>query len=236
MQQRLRLKLLTCLRRRKNHFKTREIISAIQELQLSDSTVLRRIEAIADDMLSQLKRDVEKCEWFSLQFDVSTDISDTSQLAVIIKILFNDFTVKGELLKILPLKKRTRGEDIFNVFKTYAGEIGLPLKKLSAITTDGAPAKIGRTNGFVALCKKDECFPYFMPYHCIIHQEALCAKILPFGHVMDVVTSIINFIRVAPLQHRLFKALLKDSEDKTVDLILHAEVRWLSRGKVSSRF
>ncbi|KAG8224218.1 hypothetical protein J437_LFUL002674 [Ladona fulva] len=83
-----------------------EIISAIQELQLSDSTVLRRIEAIADDMQSQLKRDVETCEWFSLQFDESTDISDMLQLAVII-MLFNDLTVKEELLKILPLKKRT---------------------------------------------------------------------------------------------------------------------------------
>ncbi|KAG8222197.1 hypothetical protein J437_LFUL001289, partial [Ladona fulva] len=220
-------------------------LAAIQELQLSDSTVLRRIEAIADDMQSQLKRDVETCEWFSLQFPVpigrgengyNTDISDRSQLAVIIRILFDDFTVKEELLKILPLKKRTRGEDIYNVFKTYAAEIGLPLKKLSAITPDGSPAMDDGTNGFVALCKKDECFPNFVSYQCIIHQEALCTKILPFGHVMDVVTSIINFIRAAPLQHQLFKALLEDSEDKTVDLILHAEVRWLSRGEVPSRF
>ncbi|KAG8226728.1 hypothetical protein J437_LFUL004378 [Ladona fulva] len=52
-----------------------EIISAIQELQLSDSTVSRRIEAIADDMQSQLT-DKEMREWFSLQFDESTDISD----------------------------------------------------------------------------------------------------------------------------------------------------------------
>ncbi|KAG8234997.1 hypothetical protein J437_LFUL013877 [Ladona fulva] len=194
----------------------REIISVIQELQLSDSTVLRRIEAIADDMQCQLKRDVKTCEWFFLQFDESMDISDTSQLAVIIRMVFNDFTVKEELLKILPLKKRMQGEDIYNVFKTYAAEIGLPLKKLLAITTDGAPVIIGRTNGFVALCKKDACFPNFMSYHCIIHQEALRTKILPFGHVMDVVTAIINFIRVAPLQHRLFKALLEDSGDKTV--------------------
>ncbi|KAG8234407.1 hypothetical protein J437_LFUL012792 [Ladona fulva] len=126
----------------------REIISAIQELQLSDSIVLRRIEAIADDMQSQLKRDVETCDWFSLQFDESTDNSDTSQLAVIIRMLFNDFTVKEELLKILPLKERARGENIYNVFKIHAAEIGLPLKKLSVITTDGAPAMIGRTNSF----------------------------------------------------------------------------------------
>ncbi|KAG8212782.1 hypothetical protein J437_LFUL019748, partial [Ladona fulva] len=52
-----------------------------------------------------------------------------------------------------------------NVSKTYAAEIALPLKKLSAITTDGLPAMIGRTNGFVALCKKDECFPNLSLHH-----------------------------------------------------------------------
>ncbi|XP_035212747.1 zinc finger BED domain-containing protein 5-like [Stegodyphus dumicola] len=143
-----------------------KIINAIQDLQLSDSTVLRRIEATADDMQSQLKRDLEKCEWFSLQFDESTDISDTSQLAVMIRMLFNDFSVKAELFKILPLMMRTRRKDIYNVFKTSASEIGLPLKKLSPVTTDGAPAITGRT----------ECFLNFMSYHCIIHQEALCAE------------------------------------------------------------
>ncbi|KAG8237259.1 hypothetical protein J437_LFUL011289 [Ladona fulva] len=122
---------------------------AIQALQLSDSTALRRIEAIADDMQSQLKRDMETCEWFSLQFDESMDISDTSQLAVIIRMVFNDSTVKEELLKILPLKKRTREEDIYNVSKTHAAEIGVPLKKLLAITTCRALAMIGRTNSFV---------------------------------------------------------------------------------------
>ncbi|KAG8236400.1 hypothetical protein J437_LFUL014921 [Ladona fulva] len=55
-------------------FNKRESISAIQELQLSDSTVLRRIDAIGNDMQSQLKRDVEMCEWFSLRFDVSNEV------------------------------------------------------------------------------------------------------------------------------------------------------------------
>ncbi|KAG8212783.1 hypothetical protein J437_LFUL019749 [Ladona fulva] len=53
-----------------------------------------------------------------------------------------------------------------NVSKTYAAEIALPLKKLSAITTDGLPAMIGRTNGFVALCKKDDSFATPISKHC----------------------------------------------------------------------
>ncbi|XP_023232148.1 zinc finger BED domain-containing protein 5-like [Centruroides sculpturatus] len=212
----------------------REIMSAIQDLQLSDNTVTRRIQAISKDMQTQLKSDLEICEWFSLQFDESTDISDTAQLAVMVRMVFSDFTVKEDLLKILPMKGRTTGEDIYKIFITYAKSIDMPLQKLSAITTDGAPAMVGNVNGFIALCIKDKSFPNFMSYHCIIHQEVLCGKILPFGHVMKIITKIVNLIRAAPLQHRLFKALLENPEDP--DLILHTEVRWLSKGKVLARF
>lgn len=214
----------------------REIVSAIQDLQLSNNTVTRRIHAISTDIQTQLKTDLEICDWFSLQFDESTDISDTAQLAVMVRMVFSNFTVKEDMLQILPMKGQTRGEDIYNTFKTYAKSINMPLHKLSAITTDGAPAMMGKNKGFIALCMKDDSFSNFMSYHCIIHQEALCCKILPFEHVMKIVTKIINSIRAAPLQHRLFKALLEDTEDKEHDLILHTEVRWLSKGKVLTRF
>lgn len=95
---------------------------------------------------------------------------------------------------------------------------------------------MGSANGFIALCKKNESFPNFMSYHCIIHQEALCFKDLSFQHVMNVVIKIINFIQSKPLQHRLFKALLEDVDDKQSVLILHTEVQWLNKGKVLACF
>jgi hypothetical protein len=101
--------------------------------------------------------------------------------------VFSDFTVKEELLKVLAMKRQTKGQDIYNIFKTCAMEISLPLHKLSAIATDGAPGMLGSINGFIALCKKDKSFPHIVSYHCIIHQEALYAKIFLFGQVMNVV-------------------------------------------------
>ncbi|XP_021928903.1 general transcription factor II-I repeat domain-containing protein 2A-like [Zootermopsis nevadensis] len=171
-------------------------------------------------MQTQLKSGLELCDWFSLQFDESTDVSDTAQLAIMVRMVFSDFSVKEELLKVLPIKRQTKGENIYNTFKTYAMEITLPLHKLSAIATDVVPGMLGSVNGFIALCKKDESFP----------------DLLPFGHVMNVVKKIINSIRAAPLQHRLFKALLGEFEGKHSDLILYTEVRWLSKGKVLARF
>ncbi|CAM2099956.1 unnamed protein product [Caretta caretta] len=70
----------------------------------------------------------------------------------------------------------------------------------------------------------------------IYFADALCIEVLSLQHVMNVVIKIINSIRAKPLQHRLFKALLEDVDDKQSDLILHTEVRWLSKNIVLACF
>jgi hypothetical protein len=94
---------------------------------------------------------------------------------------------------------------------------------------------LGSRNGFVGLCRKDESIPVSIAYQCIIHQEALCTKVVSFKHVMNVVTKTINSIRSVSLKHRLFKALLEGVESEHSDL-LDTEVRCLSMGEVVSRF
>ena len=108
---------------------------------------------------------------------------DVAQLCVFIRMVFEDMSTKEELLTILPLKGHTRGEDIFNAFMGFVNEKKLTLFKLISITTDGAPAMVGRTSGFIALCKESESFPDILNYHCIIHQQALCGKILNMKEV-----------------------------------------------------
>ena len=103
-------------------------------------------------------------------------------------------------------------EDIYNILNNYSTEINIPLHKVSAIITDGPPIMMVCNNGFISHCKKDECFTSFMHYHCIVHQEALRAKILSSEHVMNVVLKIITNIRANPLSHRLFKALEENDE------------------------
>ena len=95
---------------------------------------------------------------------------------------------------------------------------------------------IGANVGFVTLYKNDESFPQFISYHCIIHQQVLCSKVVNYEHVMKVVIKIINSIRARALQHRLFKSLLDEVDAQYGDLVLFTEVRWLSRGNVLKRF
>jgi hypothetical protein len=62
-----------------NEFKNKTALcSAIKEVQLSRSTVTRRVEYMSDDIEQQMRQDLEICEFFSLQLDESTDVSDVS--------------------------------------------------------------------------------------------------------------------------------------------------------------
>lgn len=210
-----------------------EIKKAIHGLQLSRNTVMRRIETMSENINEQLQRDIVRCVAFSLQLDESTDITDTAQLLIFIRMVFEDFSTKEELLSMISLKGKTRGLDIFTEFKAYISKIKLPLYKLVSMTTDGAPAMTGIHNGFIALCHKDEDFPDFISYHCIIHQQVLASKRLNTKHVMDISFKIVNSIKGKSLQRRLFKQQL---DEKEPDLALHTDVRWLSRSKFLQRF
>ena len=210
-----------------------EIVSIVQDLQLSRNTVMRRIEKIGGNIREQLFNDINTCTCFSLQCDESTDVIDTAQLLVFIRMVFEDLTTKEELLGMLSLKERTRGVDIFNWFKNLLNDLKVPLCKLVSITTDGAAAMIGRINGFIALCQKDNEFPMFLSYHCIIHQQVLASKRLNTKGVMEIAFKIVNSIRGSSLKRRLFKLQLEEDQP---ELLLHTDVRWLSRSKFLQRF
>ncbi|KAJ4946945.1 hypothetical protein JOQ06_008988 [Pogonophryne albipinna] len=53
---------------------------------------------------------------------------------------------------------------------------------------------------------------------------------------MDTVTRLVNFVRESSsLQHRLFRSLLEEMSSEHKDLLLHNDVRWLSKGRVLER-
>ncbi|CAB4065751.1 unnamed protein product [Lepeophtheirus salmonis] len=82
----------------------------------------------------------------------------------------------------------------------------------------------------------DPYFPKIVKYHCTIHRQAVCAKVMRFDHVMAPVIKIINSIHAKANQHRSFKLLLQDLSPGHSDLLLHTEVKWLSRRKILHRF
>ncbi|CAB4063623.1 unnamed protein product [Lepeophtheirus salmonis] len=114
-----------------------EIFSAIADVQLSTNT--RIVSALSMDAVKQLDLDMNRSKWLSIQCNASVDCSDTSQLAVFIGTVFDDFSTKDESLTLLPFKNTTRGVVIYNAVKDYFAEKKIPFEKLVSETTDRAP-------------------------------------------------------------------------------------------------
>ncbi|KRZ65300.1 SCAN domain-containing protein 3 [Trichinella papuae] len=164
----------------------------IKKIPLSNTTVQRRIDEMATDVIDTLYNYLRTVQ-FSLQLDEST----------------------------LP-----------EFFK----EKEIPLTNLLAVATDGAPAMVGCHRGFIAYLK--DSVPDVLAVHCVIHRQHLVAKHLTerLHCSLGYVIAAINKIRSIPLNDRLFSQLCEQNDKVFNGLLMHTEVRWLSKGACLSRF
>ncbi|XP_069492317.1 general transcription factor II-I repeat domain-containing protein 2A-like [Ambystoma mexicanum] len=207
----------------------------VEKISLSHQTIARRVDDLSSNIADSLTKRLGACQFYSLGVDESTDVSDTAQLAIFVRGVTKEFQIVEELLDLCSMKGKTTGQDIFNDVKRVLLKFNLPEDKLCGLTTDGAPAMIGKHNGFVSLMAKS--VPQnVITHHCIIHQEQLCAKALEMTHVMEKVVSTVNFIRAKGLNHRQFQAFLAEMGADHDDVIYFCQVRWLSRAATLSRF
>uniref|UniRef100_H3AYD7 Uncharacterized protein n=1 Tax=Latimeria chalumnae TaxID=7897 RepID=H3AYD7_LATCH len=181
------------------------ILKQIKGLQLSDTTVMRRVEEIGKDIWQQLMADLSAAPCFSLALNESTDISDFSQLCVWIHFPKKELFCE-KLLCLIPMKTQTKGEDIFTALLNFFTENNLEWKKLISVCTDGAPNMRGKEKGLLGLMRKQEGIPKFIMFHCIIHQEALVSQIEKW--FMQLVVKVVNFIVSRALNHRQFRVLV----------------------------
>lgn len=79
--------------------------------------------------------------------------------------------------------------------------------------------------------------PAIIWHHCCIHMEALAAKKMPeqLKKMFDDIVQVVNFIKVRLLNSRIFGIICEEMGSIHKQLLLHAEVRWLSHGKVVTR-
>ena len=54
--------------------------------------------------------------------------------------------------------------------------------------------------------------------------------------VLDTTVKLVNFVKARPLNSHIFTALCSEMGSDHTTLLLHTDVRWLSRGKVLTRF
>ena len=176
-----------------------KIIKSIKDMPLSARTVHDRTILMANQVEETQIKDINKSEYFSLALDESTDVCHIAQLSIMARYAAGD-ALREDNLAVLPMKGCTRGEHLFKSFMDFVKEKNVPLNKLISVCTDGAPCMVGKNKGFVTLLRQQEkrCI---LNFHCIIHQEALCAQLCgkQLSEVMGLVVSVHPSIHLLPL-------------------------------------
>lgn len=148
-------------------------------------------------------------QYFSIAVNESTDSSDTAQLAVFVRGMTSIFHIFEEFIQLIPMKGTVSGADIFEALLKTMTEMKFDFSKLIGITTDGAPAMVGKKRAFLHyyrnIWRSLGITHKLVKIHCIIHQETLCAKSLKFKNIMDIVVKTVNLILSRGLNHRQFK-------------------------------
>ncbi len=201
---------------------------------LSNDIVARRIEDMSNDIREQLIEFVKKSPYYALQLDESTDIAGQAQLLTYVRYL-RDKAIEEDVLFCRPLQSHTTGEAIFNVLDIFIRENGLAWDRCVGLCTDGAQAMTGRECGLAA--RVQQVAPLVKWTHCMVNREALAAKkmLVLFDSVLNQSVKMINLIKSRPLNSRLFGVLCQEMGSGHEQLLLHTEVRWLSRGRVLQR-
>lgn len=188
---------------------------------------------MSDNIKSQLLNRLRE-NYFAMQLNESTDITNFAQLLVCVRYIYKD-KIKEDFLFCRPLEGRLTRNYIFVLINNFLEINEIPWSMCVSIFTDSAAALTGSKKGFKA--KVLEVSSHITFNRCMIHREALASKKFQpdVNKVLLNVISVINFIKSKSLNSRLFTILCNEMSSDHENLILHTKVRWLSRGKMLSR-
>ncbi|GBM09810.1 Zinc finger BED domain-containing protein 5 [Araneus ventricosus] len=209
-------------------------VRKIKNIPMSNGTVSWRIKDMSIDIEATINERIKKIPFFSIQVDESTDVSGVSILLVIARYL-NVNELEEKLLLCYPLTKRCTGEDIFNAIQNYFCENEIDWSNCCGVCTDGGKSMSGCYKGLRGRIKI--VAPHVTWDHCCIHRQSLAAKPLPdsLKEVLNQSVKVVHFIKANSTNSQLFKSLRGDMGSLHTTLLLHTEVRCLSRGNVLTR-
>uniref|UniRef100_K7G8T9 DUF4371 domain-containing protein n=1 Tax=Pelodiscus sinensis TaxID=13735 RepID=K7G8T9_PELSI len=193
-------------------------------IPLSNNTVQCRIEEMAENTREQLMKVA------SMQIDETTDIANLAQLLVFVRYEYNG-EVNEDLLFCKPLLTRTTTEAIFDMLTCFIVGNNIDLKNALGSCYDWSTP-------WSYITRIKSVAPYSISIQCsILYREALATKKIPadLKSVLYESVKVVNHIKAHPLNSRLFAALCDEIGNDHRQLLLHKEVRWLSKGKVLTR-
>lgn len=188
---------------------------------------------IAPVLLNDLVKAIGE-KGYSIIIDESTDVSVTKYLCICVK--YFDTSENRMLTNFLALLEveRATANDLYNSIVEYLQQIGIPLKNLIAIGTDGANNLCGRNHSVYTLLKND--IPNLQLMRCTWHSLHLCAskasEELP-SSLDFLAREIFNWFSVSSLRRLNYKKtfdLINTGNDaqKYRQMIQLSRTRWLA--------
>ena len=108
-----------------------------------------RIIAVNEKLTDQLLLDLKDARIFSICLDESTDVTSCPRLAIIVRFPAGNIT-KEELVKLMTLSEKIKGQDVLAEVKKEFASLGIDMENVS-VTTDEAPSIVRKHVGFVQL-------------------------------------------------------------------------------------
>ncbi|XP_053519448.1 general transcription factor II-I repeat domain-containing protein 2B isoform X1 [Artibeus jamaicensis] len=205
-----------------------------------ENAAVQPAEDVTGNLWEKLREKIKSFVAYSIAIDEITDINNTTQLAIFIRGVDENFDVSEELLDTVPMTGTKSGNEIFLRVEKSLKKFNIDWSKLVSVASTGTPAMVDANNGLVTklkskvamVCKGSD----LKSVCCIIHPESLCAQKLKMDHVMNVVVNSVNWICSRGLNHSEFTTLLYELDSQYGSLLYYTEIKWLSRGLVLKRF
>ncbi|KAM5262257.1 general transcription factor II-I repeat domain-containing protein 2B isoform 3-T3 [Hipposideros larvatus] len=205
-----------------------------------ENAATQPVEDVTGNLWEKLREKIKSFVAYSIAIDEITDINNTTQLAIFIRGVDENFDVSEELLDTVPMTGTKSGSEIFLRVEKSLKKFNIVWSKLVSVASTGTPAMVDGNDGLVTklkskvamVCKDSD----LKSVCCIIHPESLCAQKLKMDHVMNVVVNSVNWICSRGLNHSEFTTLLYELDSQYGSLLYYTEIKWLSRGLVLKRF
>ena len=143
---------------------------------------------------------------------------------------------KEEMIEVLPLKGQTHGEDISEAFLDCLETKEINTSHFVSIATDGAPNEWGTTR----VCEFTLEVAEYETVVILLYltQRGFVRSNFPSEckEIMNLIIRIVNKIMAQELNHQQFHLVLNKLESIYLDLRLHNNFQWLSKGEMLKWF
>ena len=203
-------------------------------ISLSNTTVKRRIENMAENVKNILLTRMQASQYYSLLLDETTDVCDKAYLLLFVRYEYQD-KINEDFLFCQSLPVDATCKDIFITVNDFILANRIGWRKCVGVCTDGSLTTSRKYQEL--LVKIQSLGSRIKLTHCCVRRSSLAVRQMPIKlkKALDEVIQVVNFIKPGALNSHIINILCQEMGSAHEQLLTHSQVHWLSQGKVLTR-